>query len=148
MRRIQYLKLHVMHLAYSKMIKSGMTLLTKASFWASPWQLPRLFAAVLVHCEVSESKILCGIHWEVTSEDILFQKQLLFNMPQLKSENADIKNYSLLEIKECLKKLISSIEFHGMDIPHSSMMVAPKNKFIIENYILTWKLWWKKQNTT
>jgi len=65
----------------------------ETSQWATVTQMHKLFATLLLFCEISDPLKLWESHSEFLCEDILFRKRNLFNHPNLILTQKQIHNY-------------------------------------------------------
>jgi len=57
--------------------------INEAAEWATRTQLRQLFATILTHCEVTETKLLWESAWEALSDDIQHKRRIIINFPTL-----------------------------------------------------------------
>ena len=92
--------------------------INQASQWAIAAQLRELFVIILLFCEISEPLQLWENSWQLLSEDILPRQRRLFQFDELLLIEAQLKNYTLLEIEKLLLKNNKSLgDYPPLPIP-------------------------------
>ncbi|XP_031395056.1 uncharacterized protein LOC116206350 [Punica granatum] len=107
--------------------------LKEASTWGSGTELPQLFCAILLFCEIVDPAQLWERNWKVLSVDILYEQRKLLNFPNVNLTDEQVQNYALSEIEKILIKAGKSLEgCQGMTVPHDILMVQMNNRLISE----------------
>ncbi|CAN6997035.1 unnamed protein product [Brassica oleracea var. botrytis] len=107
--------------------------IVEPSYWATGRQLRRLFITILLYCEVGNPLKLWDHTWKILAEDILYMKQREFNTPGLILEDAQLQQYTLIEIERLLKENDKSLtDFRGMPKPDTSVLQEISNTVLRE----------------
>ena len=107
--------------------------IVEPSYWATCRQLRRLFITILLYCEVGNPLKLWDHTWKILAEDILYMKQREFNTPGLILEDAQLQQYTLIEIERLLKENDKSLtDFRGMPKPDTSVLQEISNTVLRE----------------
>lgn len=105
----------------------------EASFWASAGQMRQLFCTILILCEVTDPVKLWESNWELLSEDIQRRQRRILNFETLQLQPDQIKNLTLIDMEEWLRKGGKSLkDFEGMPLPDSNVMRGLRNRLINE----------------
>ncbi|KAF8077404.1 hypothetical protein N665_1040s0008 [Sinapis alba] len=78
------------------------TMAESASF-AAPYQLRDMFVTFLIYCTVASPKDLWKGCWKSLSEDILHKKQTTFAHSNLKLDDSQLQQYTLIEVEKLMR---------------------------------------------
>ncbi|KAF8088667.1 LOW QUALITY PROTEIN: hypothetical protein N665_0532s0030 [Sinapis alba] len=97
--------------------------IVEPSYWDTGHQLRRLFVTILIHCKVGNPLKLWEHSWKILAEDILYMKQREFSFPGLVLEDAQLQQYTLIEVERLLKENDKSLtDFPSMPKPDRSVL--------------------------
>lgn len=95
--------------------------------------MSQLFCTILTLCEVTDPAKLWESNWELLSEDIQRRQRRILNFETLQLQPEQIKNLTLLDMEDWLRKGGKSLkDFEGMPLPDSNVMRSLRNKLINE----------------
>ncbi|XP_071713076.1 uncharacterized protein [Rutidosis leptorrhynchoides] len=107
--------------------------ISEATLWASGSQLHDLFVTILLFCNVSKPLKLWETHWEALADGILRKKRKLYNYPDLILNEAQPRNYCLVEIQAILNKNGKSLaDYPDLPQPDQSLLTQMDNRLIRE----------------
>ncbi|KAK9724272.1 hypothetical protein RND81_05G060200 [Saponaria officinalis] len=105
----------------------------EASFWASGFYLRNLFVTLLLSNSILRPDEVWDKTWHLLSDDILYKRRNILQNQELRLNDEDLKNYTLLEIEASLKSNGSTLRrFDNMSFPISSTTSESGNKLILD----------------
>ncbi|XP_057790213.1 uncharacterized protein LOC131007083, partial [Salvia miltiorrhiza] len=107
--------------------------INEASQWASASSLRNLFATLLASDSLAVPEKVWDKCWSFLSDDILYNRRILLQHPDLILAEDEIKNCALIEIEKLLRSLGRSLrDFATMPFPTDDNFQINQNRLIID----------------
>ena len=94
--------------------------LVQASQWASGFEMRQLFVTMIMFCEVSDRLSLLENNWKLLSEDIEFQLNRAFRMPNYEIPDQYLREQVLIGLEDLFNQNSSSLADYGLPSPTRS----------------------------
>ncbi|KAL8155145.1 hypothetical protein AgCh_000510 [Apium graveolens] len=96
-------------------------------------ELRSMFVHILTNCPVADPLKLWTDNWKFLCDDILYNKRKKSGNVELKLSDADLENYTLVEVEKLLNGVGKSLkDFTNMSYPEDIYMHSTTNRLIEE----------------